>query len=86
MKTLHVLAVREHTDHYSRTVKVFDVMYLNDVCLTNKRLSERKRLLRSGRIFADIEAYKGRLEFAEEERGRSGKDIRAMLERILETK
>ena len=67
-------------------VKVFDILYLNDVCLTNKRLSERKRLLKSGRIFADIDAFKGRLEFAEERVGKNGKDIRAMLERILETK
>lgn len=68
------------------TVKIFDVLYLNDTHLTHKRLSERKRLLHSGKIFKDIEDYQGRLEFAEERRGKSGKDIRAMLERILETK
>lgn len=67
-------------------VKIFDILYLNDTCLTHKRLSERKRLLKSGKIFKDIENYEGRLEFAEERRGKSGKDIRAMLERILETK
>lgn len=68
------------------TVKIFDILYLNDNHLTHKRLSERKRLLKSGKIFKDIESYQGRLEFAEERRGKSGKDIRAMLERILETK
>lgn len=68
------------------TVKIFDILYLNDKCLTAKRLSERKRLLKSGRIFNDIEQYKGRLEFAEEGRGKNGRDIRDMLERILETK
>ena len=67
-------------------VKVFDVLYLNDMCLTHKRLSERKRLLRSDRIFQDIDLYKGRLEFAEEQTGKSGQDIRAMLEKNLETK
>ena len=67
-------------------VKVFDILLLNDKCLTHKRLSERKRLLHSNRIFPDLEPYKGRLEFAEEQRGKNGKDIRAMLERILETK
>lgn len=67
-------------------VKVFDILLLNDKHLTHKRLSERKRLLHSGRIFNDIESFKGRIEFAEESRGKSGKDIRAMLERILESK
>ena len=67
-------------------VKIFDILYLNDTHLTHKRLSERKRLLKSGKIFKNIEDYQGRLEFAEEQRGKSGKDIRAMLERILETK
>lgn len=67
-------------------VKIFDILYLNDKCLTHKRLSERKRLLQSKRIFPNLEEYKGRLEFAEESRGKTGKDIRAMLERILETK
>ena len=43
-------------------------------------------MLRSGRIFSNIDAYAGRLEFAEERLGKNGKDIRAMLERILETK
>lgn len=33
-----------------------------------------------------MEQYKGRLEFAEEGRGKNGRDIRDMLERILETK
>jgi len=67
-------------------VKVFDILFLNDKCLTHKRLSERKRLLCSDRIFPDLTPLKGRLEYAEEQRGRDGKDIRAMLERILETK
>jgi DNA ligase-4 len=49
-------------------------------------LSERKRLLKSGRIFRNLDDYKGRIEFVDEERGKSGKDIRAMLERILESK
>ncbi|GFZ52023.1 DNA ligase 4 [Saitozyma sp. JCM 24511] len=68
-------------------VKVFDVLFLNDKCITHKRLSERKRLLRSNRIFRDdLENFKGRIEFAEESKGKTGKDIRNMLERILETK
>ncbi|WWC85821.1 uncharacterized protein L201_000688 [Kwoniella dendrophila CBS 6074] len=66
--------------------KIFDILYLNDRCLTHKRLSERKRLMRSNRIFKNIDEYKGRLEYAEEQKGKNGKDIRAMLERILETK
>jgi DNA ligase-4 len=67
-------------------VKIFDILFLNDKCLTNTRLSERKRTLQDKRIFPDLEAYKGRLEFAEESIGRTGKDIRAMMERILETR
>ncbi|BEI97354.1 hypothetical protein CcaverHIS631_0209430 [Cutaneotrichosporon cavernicola] len=66
--------------------KVFDILFLNDRCLTGARLSERKRLLKSGRVFRNLEDYKGRIEFVDEERGKSGKDIRAMLERILESK
>jgi DNA ligase-4 len=42
--------------------------------------------MRSSKVFKDLEGYKGRLEFAEEERGKTGKDIKTMLERILETK
>ncbi len=67
-------------------VKVFDILYLNDRCLTGYRLSERKRLLRSNRIFKNMDDFKGRIEFVDEERGKSGKDIRAMLERVLEAK
>jgi DNA ligase-4 len=67
-------------------VKVFDILYLNDKCLTGIRLSERKKLLRSGRVFKDIDAHKGRLEFVDEAVGSNGKDIRAMLERVLEQK
>lgn len=67
-------------------VKVFDILYLNDRCLTGARLSERKRLLRSNRIFKNMDDYKGRIEFVDEERGKSGKDIRGMLERVLEAK
>ncbi|WRT63833.1 uncharacterized protein IL334_000758 [Kwoniella shivajii] len=66
--------------------KVFDILFLNDRCLSHKRLSERKRLMRSDRIFRNINDYVGRIEFAEEQKGKNGKDIRAMLERILETK
>ena len=67
-------------------VKLFDILYLNDHVLTGKRVSERKRLLKSGKVFKELDDYKGRLEFAEEKTGKSGKDIRDMLERILETK
>ncbi|KIR37254.1 hypothetical protein I307_00236 [Cryptococcus deuterogattii 99/473] len=67
-------------------VKVFDILFLNDHCLSRKRLSERKRLLRSGKIFKNIEDYKGRLEFVDEKRGKSAKDIREYLERVVETK
>ncbi|KGB77341.2 hypothetical protein CNBG_3179 [Cryptococcus deuterogattii R265] len=66
--------------------KVFDILFLNDHCLSRKRLSERKRLLRSGKIFKNIEDYKGRLEFVDEKRGKSAKDIREYLERVVETK
>ncbi|KAK4686832.1 DNA ligase 4, partial [Tremellales sp. Uapishka_1] len=67
--------------------KIFDILYLNDKCLTHMRLSERKRLLKSGRVFNNnLQDHKGRMEFAEEQKGKSGKDIRAMLDRILETK
>ena len=92
MRTHHDLAVRPPSSLLVACrmliipVKIFDILYLNDKCLTHKRLSERKRLLQSKRIFPNLEEYKGRLEFAEESRGKTGKDIRAMLERILETK
>jgi DNA ligase-4 len=91
MRTRQGLAVRvltsqTYTLRANDSVKVFDILYLNDKCLTHTRLSERKRLLQSKRIFADLSPYKGRLEFAEESRGKTGKDIRAMLERILESR
>ncbi|ODN88085.1 hypothetical protein L198_06844 [Cryptococcus wingfieldii CBS 7118] len=66
--------------------KVFDILYLNDNCLIDKRLSERKRLLRGGRIFKDIEKYTGRFELVEEKVGKTGKDITSYLERIMETR
>ncbi|KAK8845565.1 hypothetical protein IAR55_006280 [Kwoniella newhampshirensis] len=66
--------------------KIFDILYVNDVCLTGRRLRERKRLLKTGPIFNDLAQYKGRLEFAEERVGKTGKDIREMLEQILESK
>lgn len=65
---------------------MFDILFLNDHCLSRKRLSERKRLLRSGKIFKNIENYKGRLEFVDEKRGKNAKDIREYLERVVETK
>lgn len=67
------------------TVKVFDVLLVNGHCLTGKRLSERKALLQS-RIFKDLDQYRGRIELVDEEEGKSGKEIRAMLDRILEKK
>lgn len=70
----------------SSPVKVFDILYLNDKCLTQTRLSERKKLLRSGRIFRDMDDFRGRIEFVEESIGKSGKDIRNMLEKVLESK
>lgn len=89
MRTLPAHAVgicRKALPSLTIIVKIFDILFLNDTCLTGRRLSERKRLLRSGRIFKDIDSFKGRLEFAEESKGKNGKDIRAMLDRILETK
>ncbi|EJT47704.1 hypothetical protein A1Q1_03481 [Trichosporon asahii var. asahii CBS 2479] len=67
-------------------IKVFDILYLNGKCLTDRRLDERKKLLRSPRLFSNLDAFKGRLEFVEERRGRTGKDIRNFLEEILEQK
>lgn len=66
-------------------VKVFDILYLNGHCLTGKRLSERKTLLKN-HIFKDLDMFRGRIELVNEEEGRTGKDIRNMLERILEQK
>ncbi|KAL1413255.1 DNA ligase (ATP) [Vanrija albida] len=66
--------------------KVFDILYLNGKCLTGSRLSERKRLLKSGRVFRDLDNFRGRLEFVDERLGQSGKDIRDMLESVLESK
>lgn len=65
---------------------MFDILYLNRRCLSGIRLSERKRLLRSGRVFNNIENFKGRMEFVDERVGKSGKDIREMLEHVLEAK
>ncbi|WVQ76196.1 hypothetical protein IAR50_005859 [Cryptococcus sp. DSM 104548] len=66
--------------------KVFDVLYLNDTCLIDKRLSERRRLLRGGRIFKDIDKYTGRFELVEERTGKTGKDITTYLEKIMESR
>lgn len=43
-------------------------------------------MLRSPKLFGDLEAFKGRIEFVEERMGKSGKDIRNFLEEILEQK
>nr|ODN87629.1 hypothetical protein L203_03409 [Cryptococcus depauperatus CBS 7841] len=65
---------------------IFDILFLNDRCLTRTRLSERKRLLRSGRIFKNIELFAGRLELINEVIGKSKDDITTFLNRVLESR
>lgn len=49
----------------------------------SKRLSERKRILHESRVFDIVQ---GRLELPFEGLGKTGKDIQAALEKVLEEK
>ncbi|WVQ80875.1 hypothetical protein IAT38_002982 [Cryptococcus sp. DSM 104549] len=67
--------------------KVFDILYLNGTVLTRRFLKKRKELLHDGRVFKDnLRDYQGRLEFAEERVGKTGKDIGDFLEKILDAR
>ncbi|KAL5513056.1 LIG4 [Sanghuangporus vaninii] len=58
--------------------KVFDLLYLNGICLSGRSLKFRKRNLR-----AYMKEVKGRLEFVTEYEGRNVNDIRKRLEEII---
>jgi DNA ligase-4 len=69
-------------------VKVFDILMLNGVCLADKPLSERRRVLfdTKGTGFRVFEPVPGRLELADQWEGKTDKDIRDRLEWIMENK
>ncbi|EJD07416.1 DNA ligase 4 [Fomitiporia mediterranea MF3/22] len=58
--------------------KVFDLLYLNGMCLTKRSVKFRKRNLK-----AYVKEVKGRLEYVTEYEGRSASDVRKRLEEIM---
>jgi DNA ligase-4 len=63
------------------TVKVFDLLYLNGLSLIHKKTTTRKNNLRSC-----LTEKKGRIEFITQFEGKTGKDVRARMEDIMEAK
>ena len=62
----------------SRTVKIFDLLYLNGVSLVGKPLKFRKRNMR-----AYIKEITGRIEYAVEYEGRTAKDVRQRMDDVM---
>lgn len=63
------------------SVKVFDLLYLNGMCLTNRSVKFRKHNLR-----ACVKEVKGRLEFVMEFEGKNVNDVRRRLEDVMENR
>ncbi|WAR55524.1 hypothetical protein PtB15_6B265 [Puccinia triticina] len=67
--------------------KVFDILYLKGkgkaegTSFINKPLSERRKVMESGRVFVEVETS---LEFCYSVRGKDTQDIKASFEKILE--
>ncbi|KAF7972746.1 hypothetical protein HWV62_17106 [Athelia sp. TMB] len=59
--------------------KVFDLLYLNDVCLLDRSVTFRKRNMREY-----IKEIQGRIEFVKEFKGKSAKDVRQRMDQVLE--
>lgn len=60
---------------------MFDLLYLNGTSLLDKSVKSRKKNMR-----ACLKEIKGRIEFAAEFRGSSGKDIRDKMDEIMESR
>lgn len=63
---------------FPAVVKIFDLLYLNNMSLLHKSLKFRKRNLR-----ACLMEVPGRMEFASECEGRSAKDVRTRMDEII---
>ncbi|KIK60460.1 hypothetical protein GYMLUDRAFT_73906 [Collybiopsis luxurians FD-317 M1] len=61
--------------------KIFDMLYLNGQSLLDKSTSFRKKNLRNC-----LREEKGRIEFAIEYKGKTGKDVRTRMEQVMESK
>ncbi|THH05269.1 hypothetical protein EW145_g4922 [Phellinidium pouzarii] len=61
--------------------KVFDLLYLNGMCLTKRSVKSRKRNLR-----ACVNEVKGRMEFVVEFEGKNVNDVQRRLEDIMENR
>ena len=61
------------------TVKVFDLLYLNDVCLLDRSVTFRKR-----NMHEYIKEIQGRIEFVKEYKGKSAKDVRQRMDQVME--
>ncbi|GJJ11285.1 DNA ligase (ATP) [Clathrus columnatus] len=61
--------------------KIFDLLYLNGVSLIDKKLSTRKKNMR-----AYVSEIPGRLEYVEELEGKTAKDVRTSMDRIIENR
>lgn len=59
-------------------VKVFDLLYLNGICLSRRSLKFRKRNLKSC-----MKEVRGRVEFVTEYEGRNATDVRKRLEEVM---
>ncbi|KZP16598.1 ATP-dependent DNA ligase [Athelia psychrophila] len=58
--------------------KVFDLLYLNDMCLLDRSVAFRKRNMREY-----IKEVRGRIEFTAEFKGNSAKDVRQRMDEVM---
>lgn len=57
---------------------MFDLLYLNDICLLDRSVSFRKRNMREY-----IKEVKGRIEFTVEFKAKSAKDVRQRMDQVM---
>lgn len=80
---LAVCPLFERRIHFAdeRSVKVFDLLYLNGQPLLHHGVAFRKKNLRQC-----LKEIKGRIEFGMEWKGRTAKDIREKMDEIMESR
>ena len=60
------------------SVKVFDLLYLNERCLVDRSVAFRKRNMRQY-----IKEIQGRIEFTTEFKAKSAKDVRQRMDQVM---
>jgi DNA ligase 4 len=60
------------------SVKVFDLLYLNEKCLVDRTIAFRKRNMRQY-----IKEIQGRIEFTTEFKAKSAKDVRQRMDQVM---